>query len=58
MSSILHYSNLQDKNIANYENIEGNEEFLKKKFLLKKFEKISIIDLKKFLKKNNIEVRL
>lgn len=59
MSSMLHYSYLANEEISNFNNIQGNLEFLKNKndTSKNKFEKINIYDLKKFLYTHQIDVR-
>tara|TARA_B100001175_G_scaffold314786_1_gene324871 strand:+ start:44989 stop:45843 length:855 start_codon:yes stop_codon:yes gene_type:complete len=60
LSSILHYSVLKNTNnqIINNKSEIGNTQFLEKKNHFGNFEKVSLLELKKFLKKNNINTRL
>ncbi len=59
ISSILHYSAIiENKELyMNKTKKIGNTQFLEKKFLNQNYEKISLIDLKKFLNNNNIYTR-
>ena len=59
LSSILHYSAIVENNELYMNKTEkiGNTQFLEKKFLNQNYEKISLIDLKKFLNNNNIYTR-
>ena len=59
MASILHYSAIKELNqrSENQFAVEGNIDFLKKKNSFKDFGSENIPNIKKFLKKNNINVR-
>jgi cyclase len=59
ISSLLHYSLIREKNFKfNNDLDEGNTQFLRSLTQNINFKKTSIISIKKYLKKKNIQVRL
>ena len=57
ISSILHYSVIKDNKVVKYNFEEGNTEFLAKNQSYKAFGNMSLIEIKQFLKNENIPVR-
>ena len=59
ISSLLHYSLIREKNFRfNNDLDEGNTQFLRSSTQNINFKKTSIISIKKYLRKKNIQVRL
>jgi cyclase len=59
LASTLHYNFLKENNVPfNKNNVEGNTNFLEKKKKFKNFGTESISDIKNFLLKNNVNVRI
>ena len=58
ISSLLHYSLVQEKKFKYNHNNEGNTQFLTTSTNDTKFKNTNIISIKKYLKKKKIEVRL
>jgi cyclase len=58
ISSLLHYNALKKIKFNSSDETEGNVEFISKKKTFKKFGAMSVVSLKKYLKKNKILVRI
>ena len=58
ISSLLHYNALKKIKFNSSDESEGNVEFISKKKTFKKFGSMSVVSLKKYLKKNKILVRI
>ncbi len=58
ISSLLHYNALKQIKFNSSDETEGNVEFISKKKTFKKFGAMSVVSLKKYLKKNKILVRI
>ena len=58
ISSLLHYSLIRDKIFKLEKKTEGNTEFIRNLNDNFSYEKVSILSIKKFLKKKQVQVRL
>ena len=58
ISSLLHYDYIKNNNLKYLKYETGNVDFLMNKTISKNFDTTNLIDLKKYLISNNIEINL